>query len=55
MNSRHIDARMSGVADYACEEVATPGELHHSRVADALVEGACRVGDLLYSLHAEER
>jgi hypothetical protein len=45
----------SGVVDGACEEVAASGQLHYDRVADALVDGACRIGDLLYSLQAEER
>ena len=43
------------VLDGACEEVAAPGQLHHDRVAEALVDGARRIGDLLYSLQAEER
>src|ERR671910_1044648 len=43
------------VPDEAGEEVAAPGQPHHGRVAEALVEGTRGVGDGLYRLQAKER
>jgi hypothetical protein len=43
------------VPDDAGEPIATSGQLHHGWVAEALVEGARRIGDGLYYLQVKER